>query len=67
MPVAWKGVMAIELSEAPAELDVLLPRDILAAKQQDTVLQERLIDLAEERLAHRRRDIDIANFRTQRI
>ena len=67
MAVAGQRVVAVELPEAPAELDVLLARAPLVAQQQDAVSQERTIDLAELRLGHRLRDVDIAHLGAQRI
>jgi len=52
----------VQLAEAAAELDMLLARDVLLAEQQDPVLQERVVDLAEGAFAHRLRDVDGANL-----
>ncbi len=59
--------MRVELAETPAEFQVLLARDVLVAEQQDAMFQERPVDLAKIRLADRRRDIDVAHLRAERV
>ena len=53
MAVLRQRVVAVELAEAAAELDVLFARDVLVAKEQDPVFEKRVIDLAEFAFAHR--------------
>ena len=59
--------MPVEFAEAAAELDVLLARDVLVAQEQDAMVEEGLVNLAERAFAHRLRDVDVADFRAQRV
>ena len=59
--------MPVELAEAAAEIDVLLARDVLIAKEQDAVIEKRAVDFPERSLAHRFTDVDVQNFGAQRI
>jgi hypothetical protein len=58
MAIARQRVMIVELAEAAAEGDVLLARDLLAAKQQDAFLEESAVDLVELGVAERLGEID---------
>ena len=42
-------------------------RDVLVAQEQDAVVQEGLINLAERAFAHRFRDVDVAHLGAQRV
>ena len=66
MAVARQRVVAVELAEAAAELDVLLARDVLVAEEQDAVIEKRLVDFAEESFAHVR-DVDVAHLGAERV
>ncbi len=67
MPIARQRIVPVELTEAAAELDVLLAGDVLIAEQQDAVVEERPVDLAEFRFGHRPADVDVADFSAQRV
>jgi hypothetical protein len=67
MPVPRQRIVPIELAETSAELDMLLARDVLVAKEQDAVLQKGPIDFAEGRFTQRLGDVDVANFRAERV
>jgi hypothetical protein len=54
--------VAIELAEAAAEVDVLLASDLLVPEKQDAVIEESVVDLAEERFTHRLAHVDAADF-----
>ena len=58
MAVARQRVVAVELAEAAAEVDVLLARDVLVAEQQDAVVEEGTVDLVELGVAERLGEID---------
>ena len=62
MTVPWQRVMLVELAEAAAEVNVLLARYSLIAKQKNAVIEKRAIDFAELLLGHVTRYIDVANF-----
>ena len=67
MAVARQRVVPVELAEAAAEVDVLLARDVLVAKEQDAVIEKRVVDFSERALAHRFTDVDAQNFGAQRM
>jgi hypothetical protein len=59
--------IVLQPAKAAAELYMLLARDILIAKQQNTVIEKRLVDFTEGSFAHRRRHVYVAYFRAERI
>ena len=59
--------MTVELSEAAAELDVLLARDLLVAEQQDAAREEGPVDLVELGVAERLGEIDALDFGAQGV
>jgi hypothetical protein len=62
MPIARQSIVPIELAKAPAEIDVLLARDLLIAEQQDAVIEKRAVNLTERALAHRLAYVDFEDF-----
>ena len=54
--------MDFVLAESGAEGDVLVRRQVLTAKQQDTVVQVRPMDLREGFAVNRLRQVDALNF-----
>jgi hypothetical protein len=57
----------VELAEAAAEIDVLLARDVLIAKEQDAVIEKCAVDFPERALAHLFTDVDVTNLGAQRV
>jgi len=57
----------VQFAKAAAEFDVLFAADVLAAQQQDAVVEEGLVNLAESAFAHRFCDVDVADFSAQRV
>ena len=66
MAVSGQGIVPVELAEAAAEFDVLLARNVLIAKKQNAVIEERLVNLAEEGFADFR-DVEVTHFRAERV
>ena len=66
MAVARQGVVAVEIAEAPAELDVLAARDVLISGEENPVVEKRAVDLAEKSFAHVR-DVDAAHLGAERV
>src|SRR5690242_3612387 len=66
VPVLRSVLVKVELAETAAERDVLRRRQALPAKQQDAVIEESVIDLAELRLVDARQ-VNAHHFRTEAI
>ena len=67
MTVARQRVVIIQFTEAAAESDMLLARDLLVAKQENAAFQERAMDLVELGVAERLADIDALDFGAERV
>jgi hypothetical protein len=66
MAIPRQCVMAVQLAEVAAEFNVLLAGYVLIPEKQYAVLQECMIDLAEECFAHLRH-VHIANLCAERV
>ena len=66
MAVARQRIVAIELAETAAELDVLLAGDLLPAQQQHAMVQEGAIDAAELGFGQRPVQVDADHLGAER-
>src|SRR5689334_15090587 len=60
-------LILVQLSEAPADCDMLLARHRPAAKEQHAVLDKSAIDCAESGVVERLADVDSHDFRAQGV
>ena len=67
MAIERQRVVFIQCAEAAAEFNMLLARDVLITKQQNAVVEKRLVDFAEGGFAHRRGDVDVAHLRAEGV
>ena len=65
MAIERQRIVFIQCAEAAAEFNMLLARDVLITKQQNAVVEKRLVDFAEGGFAHRRGDVDVTHLRAE--
>ena len=56
------GGMLVERAEAPGKIDLLLRREVLAAKHEDEVVQMRPVHLREDRIVQRPGQVETDDF-----